>query len=144
VVVAGTAVAGAEAWRLRRESDALAETIAQAARYAFPDAPDISQPRVLLEQSVEAQAGPAPGSAKFLDTLQSVAAAVAATREARLEAVNYRTGIIDLQIRAPSADSLDRIRQQVVDGAGLKAEIQSANADGDQIQGRIRISAGGA
>jgi len=52
--------------------------------------------------------------------------------------------VLELQVRAPSADSLDTIRKLVAEAGKLKAEIQSSNAAGDQIEGRIRISGDGA
>ena len=55
---------------------------------------------------------------------------------------------MELTLRVPNADSLDSIRKLVTESGRLSAEIQSSNAEGEQIQGRIRITsaarAGGA
>ena len=75
---------------------------------------------------------------------KSVAVAVAKTGNARIEGLNYRAGVLELQVRAPSAEALDTIRKFVVEAGKLKADIQSSNAAGDEIQGRIRISGAGA
>ena len=50
---------------------------------------------------------------------------------------------MELTLRVPSADSLDSIRKLVTEGGRLNAEIQSSNAEGEQIQGRIRITPAG-
>jgi type II secretory pathway component PulL len=102
--------------------------------------------RSLVDARLQGTAGTPSGavSRQFLDTLQTVAAAVAKTGNATVESMNYRTGVMELQVRAPSADSLDSIRKLVVESGKLKAEIQSSNSVGEQIQGRIRISRSGA
>lgn len=143
VAVAGSiAVAALDAWRLQREADALAGTLAAAVRYTFPDAGDGVDPRALLDSRL-AQLGAGagtPAGEEFLPTLRVLAEAIAQAGDARLESLSYRAGVFDLQVRAPSAESLDRIRQIVTADGTRTAEIQSANAEGDQVQGRIRIA----
>jgi general secretion pathway protein L len=147
-LAAGLAVAallslGAELWRLKQESAALASQVEAALRYTFPEATDLSNPRRILSG---AGGGPAAGGTgqAFLESLGTVAEALTKTQNARLESLNYRAGVMELQIRAPSADALDNIRKLVVEGGRLNAEIQSANASGDQILGRLRITVAGA
>jgi general secretion pathway protein L len=143
--VLALAVAGAEAWQLGRQSAALETDLAAAASYTFPGAADAGDLRGLLDlRQREAGATASAAGTQFLDTLRIVAKAIAASGDARLENLSYRTGVMELKIRAPSADVLDRISRTVSEGGRLKAEIQSANAEGDQIAGRIRISPGGA
>ncbi len=142
-------VAGADTWRLKRESAALQAELRQAAGYTFPGVEVDVGPGGNLERLVDARlqgAGAmaaAAGSQQFLQTLKIVAGAVAKTGDAHIEAMNYRAGVMELQVRAPSADALDSIRRLVSEGGHLKADIQSSNSDGDQIQGRIRIAVAG-
>lgn len=140
------ATAGADAWRLGRERDALDAEIRQAAGYTFPGVDPGGDLRNLVKARLQGDGAPAAGAAsrQFLDTMRTVAVAVAKTGNAQIEAVNYRGGILELQVRAPSAEALDSIRKFVAEAGKLKAEIQSSNAAGDQIQGRIRISGTGA
>lgn len=148
VAAAAVATAGADAWRLRKEGAALEAELRQAAAFTFPGADLGADPtgelRPLVSAKLEQAAGSQAGAAgpRFLDTLQTIAVAVAKTGNARIEGVNYRAGVLELQVRAPSAESLDTIRRFVVEAGGLKAEIQSSNAVGDEIQGRIRVSNG--
>ena len=90
------------------------------------------------------QAAGAPGGDEFLPTLRVVAEAISRAGNARLESLSYRAGVFDLQVRAPNAEALDQIRQFVTADGTRTAEIQSANADGDQVQGRLRIATGAA
>lgn len=140
------ATAGADAWRLRRESAALEADIRQAASFTFPGVDAGGDLRSLVNSRLQGDGGAAAGAAgrQFLETMQTVAVAVAKTGNARIEGLNYRAGVLELQVRAPSAEALDTIRKLVVEGGNLKADIQSSNAAGDEIQGRIRIAGAGA
>lgn len=141
--------AGLETWRLRRESAALDIELGQAIAHTFPGsaAADV---RALVDQRLQAgtpEQGLAAGR-QFLDTLRTVAGAVSRTGSTRIETLNYRAGVMELTLRVPNADSLDSIRKLVTESGNLSAEIQSSNAEGEQIMGRIRITsatrAGGA
>ncbi len=138
------AAAGVDAWRLKRESAALDAEIQAAAGFTFPGAGSGGNLRALVTARLQGGPGTSGASAEFLGTLQTVAVAVAKTGDATIESLNYRAGVLELQVRAPSADSLDSIRKFVAEAGKLKAEIQSSNAAGDEIQGRIRISGAGA
>jgi general secretion pathway protein L len=140
------ATAGADAWRLRRESAALEAAIREAAAFTFPGVDPATDLRALVSARLEGAAGAASGTRgrRFLDTMQTIAVAVAKTGNARIEGLNYRAGVLELQVRAPNAESLDSIRKFVVEAGGLKADIQSSNAVGDEIQGSIRVSGAGA
>ena len=140
------AATGADAWRLKRESAALQAEINEAAAYTFPGVSGNGDLRELVNTKLQSGDSAAASAAAraFLETLQTVAIAVTKTGNATIEGLNYRGGVLELQVRAPSADSLDTIRKFVVEAGNLKAEIQSSNAAGDEIQGRIRISGSGA
>jgi type II secretory pathway component PulL len=133
--------AGVETWRLRRESAALDIELGQAIAHTFPGS-NAGDVRALVDQRLQI-GSPEHGLAKgrqFLDTLRTVASAVSRTGSTRIESLNYRTGIMELTLRVPNADSLDSIRKLVTEDGKLNAEIQSSNAEGEEIQGRIRIS----
>jgi general secretion pathway protein L len=140
------ASAGADAWRLKQEGTALDAEIRAAAGFTFPGADPGGNLKALVAARLQggSAAGAGAASRQFLNTLQTVAVAVAKTGNATIEGLNYRAGVLELQVRAPSADALDTIRKFVVEAGKLKAEIQSSNAAGDEIQGRIRITGAGA
>jgi type II secretory pathway component PulL len=111
-------------------------------QYTFPDAGAGADPRAVLDSHL-AQLGKATGTSPsddFLPTLRVVAEAISRAGDARLESLSYRAGVFDLQVRAPNAETLDQIRQFVTADGTRTAEIQSANAEGDQVQGRLRIA----
>jgi type II secretory pathway component PulL len=123
--------------------------LTQAIAHTFPGVP-ATEVRARVDQRLQTAdpgQGLAPGR-QFLDTLRTVAGAVSRTGSTRIETLNYRAGVMELTLRVPNADALDSIRKLVAEGGKLNAEIQSSNAEGEQIQGRIRITsaarAGGA
>ncbi|MEZ5566388.1 MAG: type II secretion system protein GspL [Gammaproteobacteria bacterium] len=150
LAVTMTLVAGADVWRLKKESAALQTELRAAASFTFPGVDVGSESGSNLRRLVDARLQGSGGSAgvadsrQFLKTLQTVADAVAKTSDASVEGLNYRSGVMELQVRAPSADALDTIRRLVTEDGKLQADIQSSNSAGDQIQGRIRISVAGA
>ncbi len=146
LATATVAATAADAWRLKRENAALEIEIRQAASFAFPGVEPGGDLRRLVDTALQGGDGAASGAAarQFLETLSTVALAVTKAGNASIQGLNYRSGVLELQVRAPSADSLDTIRKLVAESGKLKAEIQSSNAAGDQIEGRIRISGNGA
>lgn len=146
VLVAGLAANAAELYRLNRESASLEQAITQAFAFVFPDVRDLRDPRAALDSKLKAmrQSGAEAGGTEFLAALGAVATAVSqGGGAARLEALNYRAGIMELKVIAPNVEALDGIRKLVADDPQLDAEIQSANPEGDRVEGRIRIRLGG-
>jgi type II secretory pathway component PulL len=57
---------------------------------------------------------------------------------ARVRALNYRDGALQLKLRATDAESLDRINKSLR-AAGWQAELISGGADGDAYEGSIQL-----
>jgi len=70
--------------------------------------------------------------------LKAVAEATKSAGPVRIEGVNFRSGTLELRLRVASVEILDSIQQKVVK-AGLEAQIQSANASGGEVVGRLQI-----
>lgn len=132
---------------LNQEAAELDGMIEQAFRYTFPDVKDIRDPRALLDSKLAAMGrGPvATSGTQFLDTLKAMATAVsnATQGKARLQAINYRSGVTELRVLAPDVESLDKIQKEISGDGNLEAEIQSANPEGDMVLGRLQIKGSG-
>ena len=74
----------------------------------------------------------------FLLALEEMAQAW--NEDARLEALSYRTGVMDLRIVAPSVSALDEFSRDMSADGRLQASIQSANPTQDGILGRLQIA----
>ena len=146
VLVVSVASLAAENWRLARRADALQQAVEQAFRYTFPDVRQIRDPRAQLQSRLRSlgQSDAANNGAEFLNVLQQVARAVKDADGTRLEGIDYRSGTLELRLRAPNVEVLDRIQRDIAAAGGLSAEIQSANAEDDGVMGRLRISTAGA
>jgi len=146
VLVAATASLAAESWRLGRRAEALTQSVEQAMRYTFPGMRVGGDPRAQLQSRLRALGGNrnSGSDAEFLDVLQKVARAVQTANGTRLEGIDYRSGILELRLRAPNVEVLDKIQRDIASAGGLTAEIQSANAEEDGVLGRLRIETAGA
>jgi len=133
---------------LRQQAANLDTAIEQGIRYTFPEVREVRDARALLQSKLRALGRGTSGgsSTEFLDTLQVVATAVtgAEVAGAKLETVNYRSGVMELRVLAPNVEALDSIQKQIAKAGTLEAEIQSANPEGTQVRGRIQIRTPGA
>lgn len=74
----------------------------------------------------------------FLPALEEMAQAW--NEDTRLEALSYRTGVMDLRIVAQSVSALDEFSRDISANGRLQASIQSANPTQDGILGRMQIT----
>lgn len=132
---------------LNSEAERLDAAIEQAFRYTFPDVKEIRDARGMLESKLRAM-GRNPdqsGGNLFLSTLKTMSAAVSGSTQskAKLQAINYRSGIMELRVLAPDVDTLDKIQKEISSSGNLQAEIQSANPEGEMVLGRLQIKGPG-
>ena len=129
---------GYSLWRLNRTSHELDDAIAA---IAGPESSGGSgsvrqrlQQRLLLAQAQSGQSG-------LLPALQVLAQAMDGVPGARLEALNFHDGAVQLKVRAADAQSLDRINRSLR-AAGWQAELVSGAAAGDAYEGSIQLRGG--
>ena len=134
-------VTAADLYRLSQQRSELDSSIEQALRFTFPEVKDVRDPRALLDSKLRGLNGtqPAGNSTGFLDALEIISESIAAADSVALEAISYRSGVTDLRIRTSGVEALDKIQKNIGKSGALTAEIQSANADGDQVLGRLQI-----
>lgn len=102
------------------------------------DTRDIVDPKSLVE-SLKRSVGASSSPQVFLPSLRELGAALAANNEAKLEAISYRAGVVDLRLTAPDVPTLDRIQKAVSTSGRFTATIQSTDQVADKINGRIQI-----
>ena len=134
------ASSGLEMWRMRQQLAAVDAAIDQSFHYVFPDAGPVADPRAELSARLQKLGSQGAGRGhEFLDVLRVVAQSMG-PGGTRIEAVSYRAGTMELRLRAPSVESLDHIQQLVSQTGGLQAQLQSANASGSEVIGRLQIT----
>lgn len=130
--------------QLKQQEARLDVAIADTFQQALPGA-RMENPRFQVERRLAALRG--TGSAaneSFLIALETLGGALGEAPGIRLEAVSYRTGVLDLRLQAPSVDSLEQVRQAVAKDGRFTATIQQANQRADGVEGRIQLTGGGA
>ena len=81
----------------------------------------------------------------FLPSLMQLAEAISQNRDADVEAVSYRAGVIDVRLTAPNVATLDKIQKVVSDSGRFTASIQGTTQDSDgKVNSRIQIRDSGA
>jgi general secretion pathway protein L len=146
-VVLAVVMVGQQAMRLLRlntEEARLDEAIAATFQQALPGA-RMEDPRFQVERALAAVRGTGhAANESFLAALDTLGRALGDAPGITLEAISYRTGVLDLRLQAPSVDSLERIRQAVARDGQFTATIQQANQRGDGVEGRMQVTGGGA
>jgi len=144
LAVAATMSTALEVRRKEARAAQLQAAIEQAFRYTFPDARQVRGTRAELQSRLRAlgASGREDQPGLFLQALASLAEAVQSSgAQVRVDGLDYRSGVMELRLRVPDVETLDKIEKSIDASAGLTAEIQSANADGEEILGRLRLQA---
>lgn len=123
--------------RLDAQRAAMAELLAQ----AMPGSPAID-PRAQLEIEYERLRRGGAGD-DALALLARVAPSLSGSTRYSLEALDYRSGGLELTLRASDLSTLDGLRETLA-ALGLQAELTSATPGQGGVEGRIRLRGAGA
>jgi general secretion pathway protein L len=107
-----------------------------------PDAPAVEDPASVVA-SMRARSGRTAAPQVFLQSLEHLSRALARNSDARIDAISYRAGVIDIRISAPDVATLDSIQRAIGEGGRFTASIQSTDQDGERINSRMQIQAKG-
>jgi general secretion pathway protein L len=135
----GLHVAGkaAELTALKRSEHTLDVSIGDTFRLAMPGETNPTNARQRMEtRFAAAQNGGGPGG--LLPALQALVDARAAAPGAKLKALSFRQGTVDMKVSAKDATSLDHLTQSLK-SAGWQAELTSGNTTGSDYEGRIQL-----
>lgn len=135
----------ADYYRLSVEHDALRQQFTEEYRELRPnDDRDVVDP-VATVSSLRRSIG-ASGNAPqvFLPSLRQLADAIEQNSSAKVEAISYRAGVVDVRLNAPDISTLDNIVQAVGASGRFAATLQSADNVGDRVNSRIQIREAGA
>src|SRR5690606_1841387 len=107
---------------------------------SVPGAADVQQqdPAALLS-SLRARTGRSATPQVFLQSLEQVGRALSANSEARIEALSYRSGVVDIRVSAPNVATLDSIQRTIRESGRFTASIQGTNQQGDRVISQIQI-----
>ncbi len=95
----------------------------------------VAQMRGVLRQRGSASDG--------LSLLGRVAPLLAGGTQTTLDAIEYRNGTLEMTVIAADVATLDSLRERLVQ-QGMRAELTAANPGSQGVEGRLRVSGGGA
>jgi general secretion pathway protein L len=143
LIVVGFAGKGVDYYRLTQDEAALREQFAQEYLLFNPNAStDIVDP-IAVVSSLKRSLGTATAPQVFLPSLRELAAAMQANSNAKIEAVSYRAGVIDIRVVSPDVETVGNIQKAISASGRFTASIQSTDKVADRSNSRIQIREAG-
>ena len=130
----------AELVALKHRDRRLDAAITEVFRAAMPGSHDTQEARRRMELRLkQVRAGESTGG--FLSALATLAKARATAPGTDLEAVSFRSGVLDLKLSAPTVNVLDALTRSLTQ-SGWHAHLVSGTPQGATFEGDIRVSRG--
>ena len=139
----GIAAKATDYYVLTRQEAELKQQFEAEYRQIAPGAPAVADPARLVA-TLKTRAGSAGSPPVFLQTLEHLSRALQQNKDARIEAISYRAGVVDVRLSAPNVSTLDNIQRVVGESGQFEAAIQSTDQDGERVSSRIQIKVRGA
>ncbi len=136
--VIGSGAKATDYWLLLRQEADLRQTFNAEYRQILPGAPETEDPARVIE-SLRRRVGTVSSAPVFLQSMEQLSRAMQQNQEARIEAISYRAGVVDIRVTAPNVAMLDSIQRAVSENGQFRATIQSTDQDGDKVSSRIQI-----
>ncbi|HEC20309.1 MAG TPA: hypothetical protein ENI97_13340, partial [Gammaproteobacteria bacterium] len=134
---------GLEYNRLANQSQELKGQIEAVYREAFPQAKNIVNPRVQMQRGLEKLRGGGARNTGLLPLLAQAGAVLKDTPGASLRTLRFKNNRLDLDVNMPDLQSLDTLKQRLIDDARLKVEIVSASSREGKVESRLSLQAAG-
>jgi general secretion pathway protein L len=125
--------------KLSSESESLQAEMVAIYQTAFPDARNIPDPRKQLADKIKELSG-ATVDSDFLYLLNLGSTAITGTAGAKITSLTFGGRNLDLELSVPNVQMLDELKQKLDQIPDIQTEIQSASAEGQEVNGRLRIS----
>lgn len=135
----GTLLPAVERAMLERHVQKRQVEMAMLLQQAVPSVQRVVDPVAQLRTALR-QGG---GAIDALQLLGRIAPLLAGGTQTTLDALEYRSGALELTVIAADVATLDGLRERLVQ-QGLRAELTAANPGSQGVEGRLRISGGGA
>jgi general secretion pathway protein L len=134
----GVAAKAIEYYSLTRQETALRELFQREYSALAPNAAEVRDPTAVVA-SLRARAGRSESPQVFLESLTTLSRALGANDAARLDAISYRSGVVDLRLTAPDVVTLDNIQRVIAEDGRFTASIQSTDQVDDHVNSRMQV-----
>lgn len=138
LVLVGVGAKATDYFLLTKQESELRQLFNTEYQQAVPGAPETEDPVRVIE-SLRRRLGNVESPPVFLQTMEQLSKAIQQNREAKVQAISFRAGVVDIRISAPNVATLDSIQRAITESGQFRAAIQSTDQDGDKVSSRIQI-----
>lgn len=131
-------IVASQTWQLASEEQALRAEVDATYLAAVPGAKRVVNARVQMQQELDRLRG-AGDEESFIALLGSAGRLFAQIEGLTLQSIAWRDGEIDVALLLTDLQELDRLRQGLLEQAGLQVDVQSATPKDKQVEARLRI-----
>ncbi|HET8552302.1 MAG TPA: type II secretion system protein GspL [Gammaproteobacteria bacterium] len=138
-LIVAAAWQGVGYYRMDQQEARLNKAIATQFRRALPGTHRMVNPRAQLEsrlRALRAAAGNGPHNG-LLAMLGALGEGIG--DQSRLTTLSWHDNVLELQVTTPNVQTLGELRNKLAKKTGLNVQIESANAQGNSVDGRLRI-----
>jgi general secretion pathway protein L len=125
----------------KRESE-LRQVFNSEYQQMVPGAAEADDPVAVID-SLRRRIGNVETPPLFLQSLEHLSRAIQQNRTAKIQAISFRAGVVDLRVSAPDVSTLAGVERAIGESGQFRASIQSTDQDGEQVSGRIQIQVTG-
>jgi len=143
LAVVGIAGKGAGYYGMKNQLETVQQQFLAEYQQLVPGAAMPRDPAAAV-RSLLARSGSSQTPQVFLSSLEQLSQAIKQNSSASIQAISFRAGVVDIRLTAPDVATLDNIQRTIAQNGQFKATIQSTDQDGDKVNSRIQIQAGGA
>lgn len=126
---------------LARENNKLEQQIVSVFRETFPDMKRIVNPRVQMERRAAQITSGAAGQGDFTYLL-GVAATVLKQNNVNLSDLTFRDGSLHVTCTLKQFSDLDKVKRAFEAQQDVNTDLESSNAQGNQVSARFKLSRG--
>lgn len=138
-VLLGLALPAVEQRALQQHTAQRQQEMERLLRQALPDVQRVVDPVAQLRGALQGRGA----QSDALGLLGRVAPLLAGGTRLTLDAVEYRSGALELVVIAEDVASLDSLRERLAQ-QGMQVELTGANPGSSGVEGRLRVRGGGA
>lgn len=139
-VIVAAAWQGVDYYRLHTQEQQLKQSIVALFHQAMPNSHRMVNPQAQMASRVDELqgAGGMPENG-LLSMLAALGKGLGSTATTTLKTLDYHNGALDLQLTTPNVQVLDDLRGHLAQATGMNVAIESANAAGKTVDGRLRV-----
>ncbi len=138
----GLGAKAADYYLLTRQEAELRQMFNAEYQQMLPGAPEIDDPAAVVD-SLRRRIGNVDAPPIFLQSMEQLSRAISQNQSAKIQAISFRAGVIDLRVSAPDVATLDGLQRAIAQSSQFEATIQSTDQDGEAVSSRIQIQVAG-